>query len=120
MKNKINLGIILSALILLIIVNYDYCRCFCLFTNKVCVYIKNESGQSINSGYLTAYQNDTINFYTIKTGNDICIKYISGGENAFTVSVNLSDNQSFQYGPEYSEDGYCFDLIVTSEKIESK
>lgn len=119
LSKKINIGIDLSAITLLTILKYDYCRCFCFLTKNVCVYVINESGQKIPSGYLTAYQNDTIKFFNIKNGNDVCLKYRSGGENAFTLTVNLSDNKTLQYG-EYSEDGYCFDLVVTSEKIESK
>ncbi|MEI2695620.1 MAG: hypothetical protein V9E90_11165 [Saprospiraceae bacterium] len=119
LSKKINIGIVLSAITFLTILNYDYCRCFCFLTKNVCVYVKNESGQNIPSGYLTAYQNDTIKFYNIKNGNDVCLKYRGGGENAFNLTVKLSDNKTLQYG-EYSEDGYCFDIVVTSRRIESR
>lgn len=47
LSKKINIGIALSAITLLTILNYDYCRCFCFLTKNVCVYVINESGQNI-------------------------------------------------------------------------
>lgn len=117
--NRYNIvGIILTTLIIIIIINYTYISCLCITTNKVCVYIKNESGQIIKSGYLTAYETDTLKFYNLKNESAICLKYYSPGENAFTLITNLSDNKSFQFGPEYSESGYCFDLKITGNTIQ--
>ena len=59
-------GIILTSLIIIIIINYNYISCVCITTNKVCVYLKNESGQFIKLGYLTAYETDTLKFYNLK------------------------------------------------------
>lgn len=117
--NRYNVvGIILTSLIIIIIINYTYISCLCVLTNKVCVYIKNESGQIIKSGYLTAYETDTLKFYNLQNESAICLKYYSPGENAFTLITYLSDNKSFQFGPEYSESGYCFDLKITTNSIQ--
>lgn len=119
--NKMNqnkfLGIILSALLIVIILNYNYLTCSFIFSKKVCIYLKNKSGQSIVSGSLTAYKNDTIQFYQVRNNSATCLKYSSMGENEFTIFVKLADGTTLKYGPEYSEDSYGFDLTVTADKV---